>query len=110
MPAVENDVMCALWLITITRKDDSDLIVGGIRKIVVATVTALIESQSYLALLFWTHVPGELMGLPVHLNCMVAMVKYILKHNQSVAIELGVPGIGHAKVDSISWKKRTDFG
>jgi hypothetical protein len=50
--AIENDVTCTLWLIAIAWKNDSDLIVGGIRQIVTATVAGLIEAQSYLALLF----------------------------------------------------------
>jgi hypothetical protein len=44
MPAVENDVACALWLITITWKNDSNLIGGSIGKIVSVTVTGLIEA------------------------------------------------------------------
>jgi hypothetical protein len=63
IPAVENDVTCALWLITISWKNDSDLVVGGIRKIVAVMVTVFIELQSDLALLFWRHVPGELVDL-----------------------------------------------
>ena len=36
MPAVENNVMCTFWLITIRViwKNDGDLIVGGIKQIV----------------------------------------------------------------------------
>ena len=44
MSAVENNVMCALWLITITWKNDSNLIVGGIGKIVSVMVIGLIKA------------------------------------------------------------------
>ena len=103
MPVVENNITGALWLITVTWKNNSNLIVGGIREIVAVMVTGFIELQSYFALLFWKHSAGELMGLPVHLNCRVAVVEHVLEYNQSGTIELGVPGIGHAKVDSICW-------
>jgi hypothetical protein len=103
MPAVENDVTCAHWLITISWKNDSNLIVGGIRKIVATTVTGFIEAQGNLALLFWSHVSGELMSLLVHLNCWMTTVEHVLEGGQSMAIEVSVPGIGHPKVDCISW-------
>jgi hypothetical protein len=66
--AVKNNVADPLWLVTITGKDDSNLISGSGRKVVVVTVTALIEVKSNLALLLWRHVSGELMSLFVHLN------------------------------------------
>jgi hypothetical protein len=101
--AVENDVADPLWLVTITGKDDSDLIGGSGREVVVATVTALIEAQSDLALLLWRHVPGELMSLFVHLDGRVMAMEHILKGDHSVMIKLSVPPVGHPKVDSISW-------
>jgi hypothetical protein len=101
--AVENDVMDPLWLVTITGKDDSDLIGGSGREVVAAMVTALIEAQSDLALLLWRHVPGELMSLFVHLDGRVMAMEHILKGDHSVMIKLSVPPVGHLKVDSISW-------
>ena len=86
MPAVENYVMCTLWLIAIPWKNDGNLIVGGIRQIVMAMVTGLIKLQSYLALLFWRHAPGELMGLLVHLNSRMETVEHVLESDQSVVI------------------------
>ena len=103
MPAVENDVASALWLIAITWKDDCDLVVGSIGKIVAATVTGFIKTQSYFALCSWRHVSGELMSLLVHLNCWMTTVEHVLEGGQRVAIEVSVPGIGHAKVDCIRW-------
>src|SRR6202041_534853 len=91
MPAIENDVTYALWLITITWKNDSDLIVGGIRKIVTAMVAGLIKAQSYLALLFWRHVSSELMGLFIHLNCRMATMEHVLEGDQSGVIEGRIP-------------------
>jgi hypothetical protein len=102
IPAVENDVTCALWLITITWKNDGDLIIGGIWQIVAMTVTTLVKAQSNLALLLWRHVSGELTGLLVHLNSRMAAVEHVLEGDQSVVIKVGVPGIGHAKVGGIS--------
>ena len=64
MPAIENDIVCALWLIIITWKNDSNLIVGGIGKIIVATIRGLIKAQSYLALLLWRHVSGSTLHSP----------------------------------------------
>ena len=64
-------------------------------------VTALIKAQSNLALLLWRHVPGELMGLLVHLDSRMMAVEHILKGNHDVMIELGVVPVGHPKVDSI---------
>jgi hypothetical protein len=101
--AVENDVMDPLWLVTIARKDDSDLISGSSREVVVAMVTALIEAKSNLALLLWRHVSGKLMSLFVHLDSRMVMVEHVLKGNHGVMIKLGVPPVGHSKVDSISW-------
>ena len=103
MPAVENDVMCTFWLITITWKNDSNLVVGGIRQIVTAMITGLIKVQGYLALLVWRHIPGELIGLPVHLNSRMVTVEHVLEGDQSVVMEVSVPGIGHLKVNGISW-------
>jgi hypothetical protein len=101
--AVENDVSDPLWLVTIAGKNDSDLIGGSGRKVVAATVAALIEAKSNLALLLWRHVPGELMGLLVHLDSGMVTVEHVLKGDHGVMIELGVPPVGHPKVDSISW-------
>ena len=106
MPAVENNVMCTFWLITIRViwKNDGDLIVGGIRQIVTVIVTGLIKVQSYLVLLVWRHIPGELIGLPVHLNCRMVMVKHVLEEgDQSGVMEMSVLNIGHLKVNGISW-------
>jgi hypothetical protein len=103
MPAIENNITCALWLITIAWKNDGDFIVGGIRQIVTATVTGLIKAQSYLALLFWRHVSGELMGLLVHLNCRMSTVEHVLEGNQCVIVKLCIPCVGHPKIDCISW-------
>jgi hypothetical protein len=103
MSAIENDVTNPLWLVTIARKDDSNFISCSSRKVVAATVTALIEAKGNLALLLWKHVPGELMGLLVHLDSRMMAVEHILKGNHGVMIELGVPPVGHSKVDSISW-------
>jgi hypothetical protein len=100
---VENNVTDPLWLVTITWKDNSDLIGGSGRKVVAVTVTALIEAKSDLALLLWRHVPGELMGLLVHLDSGMVTVEHVLKGDHGVMIELGVPPVGHPKVDSISW-------
>jgi hypothetical protein len=100
---VENNVVDPLWLVTITGKNDSDLISGSGREVVAAMVTALIEAQRNLALLLWRHVPGELMGLLVHLDSRMVTVEHVLKGDHGVMIELGVPPIGHPKVDSISW-------
>ena len=66
-------------------------------------VAVLIKAQSDLALLFWRHVPGELMGLLVHLDSRMVTVEHVLKGDHSMMIELGVPSVGHPKVDSISW-------
>ena len=103
MPAVENDPTCTFWLITITWKNDSNLIVGGIRQIVTVIVTGLIKVQSYFVLLVWRHIPDELIGLPVHLNCRMVMVEHVLEGDQSVVIEVSVLGTGHLKVNGISW-------
>ena len=112
-------------MIAISWKNDSNLIVGGIRKIVAVTVTGLIKAQHYLVLLLWRHVSGELVGLLVHLNSRMGMVDHVLKSDQCLMIELGIPCIGHAKIDGISriinvqlsiyrrlsfrWKKRADL-
>src|SRR5882757_9341411 len=66
-------------------------------------VTVLIKAQSNLALLLWRHVPGELMGLLVHLDSRMVTVEHILKSDHGVMIELGIPSVCHPKVDSISW-------
>ena len=66
--AVENDVTDPLWLVTIIGKDNSNFISCSSREVVAAMVAALIEAKSDLALLLWGHVPGELMGLLVHLD------------------------------------------
>jgi hypothetical protein len=100
---IKNDVTCIFWLITITWKNDSNLIVGGIGEIVTATVTGLIKAQSYLALLFWRHIPCELIGLPIHLNCRMTTVEHVLEGDHGVMIRVSIPGIGHPKVDCISW-------
>ena len=81
-------------MISISWKNDSDLIVGGIGKIVAATVTGLIKAQCYLALLLWRHVSGELMGLLVHQNSGMRTVEHVLKGDQCLMIELGIPCIG----------------
>jgi len=101
--AVENNVADPLWLVTINGKDNGDLISCSGKKIVAATVTALIEVKGDLALLLWRHVPGELMGLLVHLDSRMMAVEHILKGNHDVMIELSVPPVGHPKVDSIRW-------
>src|SRR5882757_4124829 len=101
--AVQNDVADPLWLVTITWKDDSNLIGSSSREVVAATVTVLVKAQSDLALLFQRHVPSKLMGLLVHLDSRMVTVEHVLKGDHSVMIELGVPSIGHPKVDSISW-------
>jgi hypothetical protein len=103
MSAIENNVMNPLWLVTIARKDDSNFIGCSSRKVVAATVTALIEEKGNLALLLWKHVPGELMGLLVHLDGRMMVVEHILKGDHGVMIELGVSPVGHPKVDSIGW-------
>jgi hypothetical protein len=43
------------------------------------------------------------MGLLVHLDSRMMVVEHILKGNHGVMIELGVPPVGHPKVDSIGW-------
>jgi hypothetical protein len=103
MPVAENDITCALWLISIAWKNDSNLIVGSMREIVSAMVTGLIEVKSYLALLFWRQVPGELMCLLIHLNGRMVAIGHVLEGDQSVVIEVGIPFVGHPKVDCISW-------
>ena len=103
MPAIENDIACALWLITIAWKNDSNFIVGGIRRIIAATIRGLIKVQSYLALLLQRHVSGELISLLVHLNCRMAAVDHVLEDDQSVVIKLCIPCIGHPKINGISW-------
>jgi hypothetical protein len=100
--AVKKNVVDPLWLVAIARKDDSDLISGSSKEVVGETVTALIEVQSNLALLLWRHIPGELMGLLVHLDNRMVTVEHALKGDHGVMIELGVLSVGHPKVDSIS--------
>jgi hypothetical protein len=43
------------------------------------------------------------MGLLVHLDSRMVTVEHVLKGDHGVMIELGVPPVGHPKVDSISW-------
>jgi hypothetical protein len=43
------------------------------------------------------------MGLLVHLDSRMVAVEHVLKGDHGMMIELGVPPVGHPKVDSISW-------
>ena len=63
--AVEDDVPIPPWLISIPWKNDSNLVAGGIRKVVPMAVTALIKAKSDPAVLLRWQIPGELKGLLV---------------------------------------------
>ena len=69
--AVENNVLWALHLITISRKNYSNLIRGSSWEIVMSLITFFIVAQSYSALLMTWHLPCNLICLFIELDSRV---------------------------------------
>jgi hypothetical protein len=103
MLAVEDDVLIPLWLIFISRQNGSNLPVAGIRKVVLAAITALIKVKSNLALLIRWQSSGELKCLPVEPDPWMVVVQHVLKLTQHSWIEIGVLSTVETILEGIIW-------
>ena len=92
MIAIEDNVLRASCLISITWKNDSNLPDSGIREIITMPVTSSSKVKGDTTLLFWRDGPGQLMCLFVELDSRMGAPEHILQCTQSDRVQIGVPG------------------
>jgi hypothetical protein len=96
MVAIQDNVLRAPWLITITQDKNCNLSDRGIRGLVVPPITTWIKAQCNATLLSQRHGTRQLKSLLVVLHPRMGVEEHVLQSPQSARIEAGVPCIGGA--------------
>src|ERR1700678_3686543 len=83
----KDNVSSLFRLITISRKNDSNLVCSRCRKVVTTMVCALVKAKSNPTVLFCWHLTCQLISLLVELDCWMFSVKHVLENLHCSMVE-----------------------